>query len=324
METDPPTAASSATHDHLTVNPLDTVTPRLLYHALSDADWEWLHLHGASRCPFLRQHLPSLPSEPLQRSITTQAGASALAGGFHHYTLLKGLYEQHQQRPLAPSDRVLDFGCGWGRIIRFFLKDIDPDNLLGVDISDAAINACRDTNRWCRFDQTPVLPPSDLPGTSFDLVYAYSVFSHLSEEAHLAWLKEFKRILKPGGLLLLTTLPRGFIEVAAVLAEQDPESLQPWQRQAAAAFSPADEWLTAYDEGRFCYTPLQATPHFGFSCIPERYVRGVWRRHLNVLDYLPTDSPGQVQDVIVCAKRQGRHPDRRDRLAPHSAAGRAL
>jgi ubiquinone/menaquinone biosynthesis C-methylase UbiE len=296
--------ATSTTSDQLGPNPLDGVTPQLLFQGLSDEEWEWLLIHGTDRCPFLQQHLPSLPSQDFQASISGMSGSSALTVGSSHYALFKTLYRKYRRRPLAPSDHVLDFGCGWGRVTRFFLKDVDGNNLWGVDINEAAIDTCRQTDRWSHYATVPVLPPCDLSDSYFDLVYAYSVFSHLSEEAHLAWLEEFGRILKPGGMLLLTTLPRAFIEASAEYSRQDTDSLQGWQRHAAAAFSPVEEWLDAYDDGRFCYTPIDksANPHFGFSCIPESYVRRVWPQHMQVLDYLPAEGL-QFQDLIVCTKR---------------------
>jgi SAM-dependent methyltransferase len=220
------------------------------------------------------------------------------------YKEFKALYKQHRGRPLRATDSILDFGCGWGRVIRFFLKDVHPHNLLGVDISTVALEACSQTNRWCRFAETPTLPPSNLPADSFDLIYAYSVFSHLSEEAHLAWLKEFQRLSKPNGVILLTTLSRGFLESAQELAGGDPNALQAWQQQAATFFSPAEEWLEMYDRGKFCYMPINRTknPHFGLACIPEAYVRSVWSTILNVMDYLPPKH-GRSQDLIACINR---------------------
>ena len=155
---------------------------------------------------------------------------------------------------------------------------------MGIDIDETALAACRETNRWCRFEACEVLPPTEFEAGSFDLIYAYSVFSHLSQEAHLRWLEEFKRILRAGGMLLLTTLGRDFIERSTDWTMQEPASLAAWQRQAAGAFSPADDWLAAYDRGELCYRPVdeQKNPHFGFTCIPERYVRTVWSRHFIV------------------------------------------
>lgn len=51
----------------------------------------------------------------------------------------------------------------------------------------------------------PREPPTTYPDSLFDVVYAVSVFTHLTEDRQLSWLAEFARIIRPCGLLLLTT-----------------------------------------------------------------------------------------------------------------------
>lgn len=48
-------------------------------------------------------------------------------------------------------------------------------------------------------------PPTTYPDSLFDVVYAVSVFTHLTVQRQRRWLAEFARIIRPGGLLLLTT-----------------------------------------------------------------------------------------------------------------------
>jgi SAM-dependent methyltransferase len=187
-------------------------------------------------------------------------------------------------------------------VIRFFLKEIEPDNLYGIDVNEQAIGACQATNHWCRFLRTAEFPPTDFESESIELVYAYSVFSHLSEEAHERWLEEFGRILKPGGVVVLTTFARSFLQVCAewAVSEQD-ESRQDseFRRRAAAALGDPGR-LAAYDRGEFCYGPHSSeSEHFGYACISEEYVRRVWSKYFRVLDYLPN---ADEQDVIVCRK----------------------
>ena len=48
-------------------------------------------------------------------------------------------------------------------------------------------------------------PPSPYPADTFDVVYAVSVLTHLTESSQLGWLEDWRRILRPDGLLLFTT-----------------------------------------------------------------------------------------------------------------------
>jgi len=48
-------------------------------------------------------------------------------------------------------------------------------------------------------------PPLDFGSAEFDLVYAFSVFTHLTPDLQLEWIKELARILKPGGYVVLST-----------------------------------------------------------------------------------------------------------------------
>ena len=266
-------------------SPLDDVPPHQLFGAVSGDAWRWLNLEGRERCSFLERYLPSLTGDPDFEEMLTATGG--LATGYVIYELFKRIYEQHAQ-PLVPESRVLDFGCGWGRIIRFFLKDVAPERLVGVDRFSGARAASRQTNRWSRFVGCETLPPTDLEPESFDLIYAYSVFSHLSEESHLRWLAEFERLLRPGGILIVTTFPR------AVLEGTSPE--------VAGRFEPLDLALDSYDRGEYCYRVHRPDdPHYGDTLIPEAYVRANWGEHLAVLEYLP--SPGVAQNVVVCKKR---------------------
>jgi SAM-dependent methyltransferase len=113
---------------------------------------------------------------------------------------------------LLPEDwkwegtRVLDFGCGAGRTLRQFLPEAKRAEFYGCDI-DAPSIAWLATHlapplHVFESGESPSLPQSD---GFFDLVYALSVFTHISD--HWAgWLLELHRVLKPGGLLLATFL----------------------------------------------------------------------------------------------------------------------
>jgi SAM-dependent methyltransferase len=101
---------------------------------------------------------------------------------------------------------VLDFGCGPGRVLRHFQPEAATAQFHGCDIDAESIE-------WLRAhlvspfkvfvnDETP---PLALDDRSFDLVYATSVFTHLTDLwGH--WLVELHRLLKDDGLLFMTFL----------------------------------------------------------------------------------------------------------------------
>jgi ubiquinone/menaquinone biosynthesis C-methylase UbiE len=105
---------------------------------------------------------------------------------------------------LANANRVLDFGCGCGRTIRWFLRDGGTAEFHGVDVDEDAIAWCKLHLRGGQFLANAPTPPLAYPDEYFDVVYCLSVFTHLSESMQNSWLVELKRILKPGGVLLLT------------------------------------------------------------------------------------------------------------------------
>jgi SAM-dependent methyltransferase len=116
---------------------------------------------------------------------------------------------------LLPADwswrgkRVLDFGCGAGRTLRHFRTEAENAEFHGCDIDGASI-------AWLEAHLSPpfrVFQNSEEPHLPhqrgfFDLVYAFSVFTHLAESS-AAWLLELHRILKPQGLLIATFLNEG-------------------------------------------------------------------------------------------------------------------
>lgn len=101
--------------------------------------------------------------------------------------------------------RVLDFGCGAGRILRHFLSEAQVAEFWGSEIDRTSVG-------WIAEHLSPVhavhhaeSPPLAAPSGHFDLIYAMSVFTHITDEWS-AWLVELHRLLAPDGVLIASFL----------------------------------------------------------------------------------------------------------------------
>jgi ubiquinone/menaquinone biosynthesis C-methylase UbiE len=111
---------------------------------------------------------------------------------------------QQINHPLNQFKTILDFGCGCGRVFRYIRKQAADAKMYGTDIDVEGIEWCRQNIPNATFSTNPFTPPSNFSDGQFDFVYAISVFTHLDEDLQNLWLAELKRIVSPGGILLLS------------------------------------------------------------------------------------------------------------------------
>jgi SAM-dependent methyltransferase len=106
-------------------------------------------------------------------------------------------------RPLGEMGAILDFGCGCGRIARW-LSDLSRTQLNGCDYNRELVEWCDGNLGFMHTRKTDLQPPLPYPDDSFDFLYAFSVFTHLSVESAARWMAELRRVVKRGGLVWFT------------------------------------------------------------------------------------------------------------------------
>lgn len=178
---------------------------------------------------------------------------------------------------------ILDFGCGCGRTIRWFEKYDAASSISGTDIDSAAIEYCRHRFKKMEFSTNQPLPPLKYPQAQFDLVYSISVFTHINEEFQHKWLAELARIIKPGGVVLLSVHgARSWLTLPAeCVAKVNANGFLFSSEQIWKGIFPA--WYqTAFHK--------------------EEYVRNVFSEYFKIIEYIP-QGISNFQDLIVMEKR---------------------
>jgi SAM-dependent methyltransferase len=95
--------------------------------------------------------------------------------------------------------------------------------VFGTDYNPSLIRWCRKNIHHAQFETNRLIPPTVYGAGEFDLVYAISVFTHLTERDQISWMGELSRVLRPGGYLLITTHGESLI---GGLSEDDRRSFR--------------------------------------------------------------------------------------------------
>jgi ubiquinone/menaquinone biosynthesis C-methylase UbiE len=121
------------------------------------------------------------------------------------------------------GDRALDVGCGPGYFVRMLAEAVSPMGFaVGIDAAPEMVEyASRKASRLsnCSF-QAGTADALPFPDASFDVVVSSLMMHHLPDEVRLPAVCEMKRVLRPGGTLLLAdfTIPeKGGWHIVAVL-----------------------------------------------------------------------------------------------------------
>ncbi|MBE1424582.1 2-polyprenyl-3-methyl-5-hydroxy-6-metoxy-1,4-benzoquinol methylase [Desulfomicrobium macestii] len=223
--------------------------------------------------------LPSLPDEQFQRRFVGRAYSEAMQQAFDAVEEFRqGLARLGCQ---FDEDAVaLDFGCGWGRISQTMYRYFRPYNIISADIQSDAVDFCFKSGLATKIIQVYDNNLHQILNESVDCIFAYSVFSHLSENAANIWIKEFVRILKPGGAIAVTTRAPSIIRHALNLLKLPKQEIPLHGRGLIEAFFDADKALEEYNDGVFVYRdyphPTKSGVDYGEAIIPEHYVANVW------------------------------------------------
>jgi SAM-dependent methyltransferase len=217
---------------------------------------------------------------------------------------------------LSAHERILEFGCGCGRLMRWMEGLAPGRTLVGTDIDARAIEWASTNLPFAHFDVNEGLPPTRYRDGEFDLIVNHSVFTHLDERYQDLWLAELERITEPGGALVLTVHgAHGFGEAERQLPEGALERRE-WRERLER-----DGILYVADDS-FVGSAFPDFYHTAFHA--PWYVLEHWSRWFDVVAYLPRSSLGFQDQVVLRRRTPDAEPDppvpaRPERAAPPPA-----
>jgi SAM-dependent methyltransferase len=242
--------------------------------------WALLLTQEYDAYPNIRTLLPAMPEPWIQTGWNGTSGVPLAAQGAAFYRRLIERHAEHGAVPLHAA-RVLDFGCGWGRLTRFLARDTEPGRLYGCDPVENILDVCRAGRVPATLARSDFLPERLPFEETFDLAFAFSVFTHLSERAHHRCLDALHAGLAPGGLLAVTVRPPAYMRRPA------DESGYVFEPHAADPSHP--QWAGGEMD-------------YGEAVIPLPYVRERWadRFELLAVDLLIAD----LHQVMLTLRRR--------------------
>ena len=202
-------------------------------------------------------------------------------------------------RSLDDFDKVLDFGCGCGRVFQHVYGK-HKCRLYGCDVNEAAIRWMQRNFRRASLRVNSFSPPLPFEPEQFDLIICVSVFTHLDEPKQFQWLQELNRVLRAGGIALVTVKGQRGLE-----NWRQQAWISPTKRVALERASSLDEVGFMYQEyldlsaGRESRRQRGITGSYGFATHSEGYIRTHWARFFHVLGFARS---GPVQDIVLLRK----------------------
>lgn len=267
---------------------------------------EWLELLQRSvREPYIDGvEFPRFPHSSVQLGYNGAADEEGIYRA-HGFWLYAEGYGRALGNPLRANSRVLDIGCGWGRIARLFARDVDPANIHGVDIDPNAITLCRYLGVPGKFILTE--PGQRLPFEDgyFTAVTASSVFTHLPENVATSLAAEISRVTAPGGIIVFTVEDNAFLDTLATPGIENNANLR-WRLLSKYAPQVAN-LRERFSSGEYIYLTtneedVRSADVYGDALISKAFMDKSWGDFFKIMAYQPTQAP--VYQAVVVAQKQ--------------------
>lgn len=225
-----------------------------------------------------------------------------VGGGLATAIEISAKSEQHNH-PFESAGKVLDFGCGTSRVLRYMVEFLPGPQYYGSEVFRDNIDYGKSVFPEVIYLHHDNHPSIDVPDRTFDIIYAYSIFTHLEEKLHLKWLSELHRILQNEGIIILTihgkTILKRCKDEESVrepmcIANQNYEKL--WNKFNSDGYV----FYSCYDSEWLSKGGIDSDV-FGISYISGEYIKNKWTDRFRILEH-DKGAVSNWQDYVVMKK----------------------
>ena len=125
----------------------------------------------------------------------------------------------HRLERSCPAPRILDFACGYGRLLNLLIHKVPPERIWAAEIQPDAVSFA--TNSFGVHGLHSCARPEDFdPGQRFDLIWVASLFSHLPHGLFQRWLDRLAGLLSPSGVMLFTVHDQALLPAGMEVPEE--------------------------------------------------------------------------------------------------------
>jgi SAM-dependent methyltransferase len=237
--------------------------------------------------PALHTELPDEDSR--FRVIGNRDAAGFLLSGCTDFRRLDRACVAITGNPMASHTRILDWGCGCGRVARYLAPSATSFSGCDIDVDNVA---------WCaehlpgRYPVSTLRPPLPFEDDAFDLIYGVSVFTHFRPDIETLWLTELRRVAAPGAILLMTVHGQTTVDYARLNAVARRALLKQIEREGILCSGRNDQL-----DGHAAHENEYVNVYHS-----QRYIHRTWGKQFEIVDILR----GYIftHDLVIMRKRK--------------------
>lgn len=267
------------------------------YGGLDDSAWEQKCLEALDEPRQDGIAFPRVPPAAMQERVHGHSGAPALREAFDFCRLVTA-FAAKLNMPIGRGTRLLDFGAGWGRIVRPFMARVELRNLYCYEPNPLFAQVARALNPYVSTVSGDYEPPTVFGDERFDVIVAWSVFTHLPVQLARRWLEDFARILRPGGLVFITAWGERFIDqlLRDQQRMQSGQDVHWFHRHVIDSVGDLRALRARYRAGEVVFVPSGVDPNYGDAFMSAKGARTLPGHGLQLV---AQDEYALAQDLLV-------------------------